>query len=207
MSGGATKYGADYNYFFEPSVLGLLWLLSLRQALAGESGSVRWLRMAFPIAAFAMLAVAAQNAFVAAANWRSRAVAQRALTPRQLQAAQIAPKERPEWDVLRRSLAAMPGPVLVVDRRYNLPWVQPHPPHFVVAYNYAADRESGRTFDHGGLAGLIRQRYFKTIVTPVTLSTNAHVTVAGIATRLGIDGQALDGYSLHHADRYFEYYQ
>jgi hypothetical protein len=203
MLSAASKHGSNYNYLFEPSVLGFVWLLSLHQTPRLERGAVRWLRICLPIVLFAFGAAAAQNAFVAVADWRNRAKMEQALTLKQRGAVAEA---RPEWDQLRQSLASMPAPVLVTDRQYNLPWVQSRAPHFVVGYNYSADREGGRNYEGGGLAGLIHDGYFQTIITPVVVSTNAHMTVAAAASKLGIDGQALDRYELHHADRYFEYY-
>jgi hypothetical protein len=198
-----TKRGSDYNYLFEPSVLGLLWLLNLHQTRSQENRSLRWLQLALPVAVFAFGVVVAGNAFVAATNWSNQSKARQSLTPRQRLTISEA---RPEWDQLRRSLIGMPAPVLVTDRCYNLPWIQSQPPHFVVAYTYSLDRKDGRSYEGGGLAGLIDAGYFKTIVTPVALSTNAHMTVAAIATRLQIDGQTLNNYELHHSDRHFEYY-
>ena len=59
------------------------------------------------------------------------------------------------------------------------------------------------------LAGLIAKGYFKTIVTRASSSANTlsvQSLITATSSQYQIDGQALDRYELHHADRHFAYY-
>jgi hypothetical protein len=187
----STKHGSYYNYFFAPAVLGLLWLLVLHQKPATEHRAPGWLRLGLPIAMFTFGVMGLRNISVVLA----RADGQRAaLSMAQAQVAE-----------LQKSLVAMPAPVLVTDRRYNLPWIQSRAPHFVMAFTYAADRLSGRAYESGGLSNLIAQGYFKTIVTMAGPGMSRRV--ASIEPGPKIDGAKIDRYLFHHSDSYFDYYQ
>lgn len=72
--------------------------------------------------------------------------------------------DQPRAALVRQELARCAPPVLVNRAAYNLPWIQPHPPHFVVAAAYADDARAGRPFEQGGVAGLVRRGYFGTVV-------------------------------------------
>jgi hypothetical protein len=50
----------------------------------------------------------------------------------------------------------------------NVPWLNPGSPPFVLAYNYGLERAAGRTFEHGGIGGLIADGYFESLLLPKT---------------------------------------
>jgi hypothetical protein len=200
----SAKRGSNYNYLFEPSVLGFLWILRLYQLSASENRALNLLRLGLPIALLASACLAVRTSAVAFDDWRNKSKAEQNLTERQRRHA--TPELEPENVQLRRSLADLPAPVLVTERHLNLPWVQTRAPHFVTAYAYAWDRKGGRKYAEGGIGGLIAKGYFETIVTPLPLSTNLDLTVAQVASGPVIDGEPLTRYQLHHSDRRFAYY-
>jgi hypothetical protein len=200
----SAKHGSDYNYFFAPSIFGLLWLVVLHQSSAAEGRFIKWLRMGLPVAIFAFCATAVPNVAALVNERRIIAKAEQMLTEQQRRALAETPSEVEE---LRKALLALPSPVLITERRFNLPWIQSRAPHFVVAYGYTADRLSGRPYQEGGLSNLIAQGYFKTIVTPVTWERIDHSTVAIVRAGPVIDGQKLDQYRLHHWETHFAYFQ
>jgi len=53
-----------------------------------------------------------------------------------------------------------------------LPWMNPSPLSFVLAYNYWQDRKDNRTFEHNGIGGLIQQGYFNTLILPAVITTH-----------------------------------
>lgn len=54
----------------------------------------------------------------------------------------------------------MPEPRFSEDHRFNLPWLSPGGPPFVLAFNYGRDRQLGFAFEKGGMGGLISSGYF-----------------------------------------------
>lgn len=200
----AAKHGSDYNYVFLPSVLGALWVLGVYSFSGGTAYKFSLFRLALPLVVFFMGVLTLRTVAVAIDEQRIRAKAEEALTSRQQQALDNFPSERIQ---LQRSLAKLPGPVLVTDRHHNLPWIQPHAPQFVVAYGYPADRQNGQIYEGGGIAGLLAAGYFKTVVTPAVLSTNIDLSVTAVTAGPTIDGQSLDRYEVDHSDRYFTYYR
>jgi hypothetical protein len=62
-------------------------------------------------------------------------------------------------------LSHLPGPAFVTEDYSNLPWVQRIPPHFILGYEYDADRIAGIPFEGGGWEGLASEGYFGTLVT------------------------------------------
>lgn len=65
---------------------------------------------------------------------------------------------------LKAKLAGLAGPILVAERYYNLPWINPAAPRFVYAYVYRTGPLKVRHYEDGGLEGLVRQGYFKRII-------------------------------------------
>jgi hypothetical protein len=108
------------------------------------------------------------------------------------------PAEQDRHERLAQELAHRPGPVLISERFANLPWIQQKPPHFVYAYTYYFDRAAGQTYAHGGLAGLIRQHYFKTIVLRSSEPP---------PERASFDGQPLDGYARVQSLAGYDFYE
>lgn len=86
--------------------------------------------------------------------------------------------------VKRDCLKGMPAPVLPLGSlMLSLPWMTAQEPRFNLFYNYAYDRAAGRWFEEGGVAGLIRKRYFGTIA-------------IGAGGKPSFDGASFDGYTL-----------
>lgn len=63
---------------------------------------------------------------------------------------------RRDWQAWR----VMPEPRFSEDHRFNLPWLSPGGPPFVLAFNYGRDRQLGFAFEKGGMGGLISSGYF-----------------------------------------------
>jgi hypothetical protein len=135
------KIGASDYYFLEPALFGILWLVGI--CAAGKP--FRFFQSA--IAVGLCLQLAAVGLIL---GGRAGVIAD--------------PPEQERHRELALQLDKLPGPVLVSERFGNLPWIQRKPPHFVYAFTYHVDRQAGLTYDHGGLGGLIRRRYFKTVV-------------------------------------------
>lgn len=159
----AAKEGAGSNYFITPSVLGALWLIG---SWAEESNRKRSLILCRLVLLVLCLQLANAGGIIYARSRTDRAVA-----------------EHERHRDLARELTLLEAPILVGERFDNLPWIQRKPPHFVYAYMYAFDRRAGRPFAAGGLAGLIRDRYFRSIVLRNKPEASA-----------SYDGAKLDGY-------------
>ncbi|HPK49108.1 MAG TPA: hypothetical protein PKY24_05475, partial [Opitutaceae bacterium] len=74
-----------------------------------------------------------------------------------------------------------PEPRFSHDLRLNLPWLNPHTPPFVLAFNYPQDRKHGRHFFEDGIGGLISRGYFAALLLPESAVSE-------------YDGAALSGY-------------
>ena len=105
------------------------------------------------------------------------------------------PAEQQRHRNLANKLDLLEAPVLVDERFDNLPWIQRKPPHFVYSFAYWFDRMAGKTFASGGLGGLIRQHYFKTIV----LRNEPR-------TQTSCDGASLDGYERIESSNGYDFY-
>lgn len=66
------------------------------------------------------------------------------------------------WEVWR----VEPEPRFAHDRKLNLPWLNPRSPSLVLAFNYELQRAAGRTFEAGGVGGLISSGYFRSLLLP-----------------------------------------
>jgi hypothetical protein len=73
-----------------------------------------------------------------------------------------------------------------LDPYLQLPWMHSEGPRFILAYQYAMEREQGRKFERDGIGGLIREKYFASIA-----------TTKGATPK--IDGVDLDGYILRES--------
>lgn len=140
----STKRGAGANYFITPSVLAMLWMIGFLANLT-EKHAAPWLR---PVIGVAVLIELLAAGFPLLAQLRHN----------------NAPVEQERHRQLAARLVSLEAPVLVDERFDNLPWIQRKPPHFVYSYAYWFDRLAGKTFASGGLGGLIRAHYFRTIV-------------------------------------------
>jgi hypothetical protein len=166
------KAGAYVNYFFLPAALGALCLAAICDGAQSPklAGLARWAIIG---------AALCQVVLIPQRLWFSNGGA--VLAEKHLAAVR-----------LKQELASLPPPVLVEAPSLNLPWIQPHAPHFVYAFTYFGDR-ARREFRHGGIGGLVRAGYFGTIV----LSKGAVPA---------FDGQALERYAPERSDAYFDYY-
>jgi hypothetical protein len=61
-------------------------------------------------------------------------------------------------------MASLAQPIFVENRYAALPWLKPGEPHFILAYNYEADRRAGKKFEKNGIGGLIENGYFGALV-------------------------------------------
>jgi hypothetical protein len=66
----------------------------------------------------------------------------------------------------KQCLNKLEQPIFVMNLYGSLPWMNPSPLSFVLAYNYWQDRNDNRPFEHNGIGGLIQQGYFQTLVLP-----------------------------------------
>ncbi len=80
----------------------------------------------------------------------------------------------------------LPSPMFSLDPYLQLPWMHSEGPRFILAYQYAMEREQGRKFERDGIGGLIREKYFASIA-----------TTKGATPK--IDGVDLDGYILRES--------
>ena len=58
----------------------------------------------------------------------------------------------------------LPEPRFSADNRLNLPWLNPHSPPFVLAYYYELDRLAGKSYEAGGIGGLLERGYFAALL-------------------------------------------
>lgn len=72
---------------------------------------------------------------------------------------------------LHRCIEQLPQPLFVVNHYAALPWMNPSPQTFVLAYNYWTDRQNGIHFEHNGIGGLIQHGYFNALILPLPVTT------------------------------------
>ncbi len=94
---------------------------------------------------------------------------------------QTLPAQHQSMLALQSCIAHLPQPVFVINHYGALPWMNPSPHTFVLAYNYWNDRQKGLPFEHNGIGGLIENGYFNALILP------SPVTDA-------FDGGSLQGY-------------
>ncbi|MBS0290532.1 MAG: hypothetical protein JSS07_10935 [Proteobacteria bacterium] len=68
--------------------------------------------------------------------------------------------------MLENCLHQLPQPIFVYNHYAALPWINPSPISFVLAYNYWQDRNAQLVFEQNGIGGLIQQGYFNTVIIP-----------------------------------------
>lgn len=78
----------------------------------------------------------------------------------------------------------------------NLPWLNAGSPPLVLAFNYNLERADGRTFESGGLGGLIDAGYFQTLLLP--LDTQQKYDGGSLCHYRR--GQTIGGLTLFHRD-------
>ncbi|MES2692478.1 MAG: hypothetical protein V4773_03320 [Verrucomicrobiota bacterium] len=71
-----------------------------------------------------------------------------------------------------RAWQQQPEPRYSFDLRLNVPWLVRTSPPIVLAYNYDWDRRHQRTFESGGIGGLIEQGYFASLFLPADTTTH-----------------------------------
>lgn len=67
---------------------------------------------------------------------------------------------------LRSCMQTLPQPIYVFNHYGALPWMNPSPQSFVLAYNYWDDRKAGIPFERNGIGGLIQSGYFNALILP-----------------------------------------
>lgn len=72
---------------------------------------------------------------------------------------------------LQHCIKQLPQPLFVVNHYGALPWMNPSPQTFVLAYNYWTDRKNGIHFEHNGIGGLIEHGYFNSLILPLPITT------------------------------------
>ena len=218
---GASKQGADINYFIPTSIFGTLWGLCLFHAKKEStleanklSAIVRWAIMAmFGLGILGGLAPQIRKATTQVAGL----FATRDKSPGN----QSAPAVSDQIALLKRHLKELPAPVFVADRACNLPWIQTKAPHFVYSFTYLLDRKAGVNFEQGGIGGLIEQGYFETVVVaerncacessafeqgPCSHITMNHLPVVKDGNVPSLDGGQMRHYRLAFRDGWFTYY-
>lgn len=133
------KVGAYSNYYFT---------LTLMLALVGFTAAVRT-QAALPVALACGLAGLLQLACL------TGVVGRISLQPA---AAELAGR----W----RGWQQQPEPRFAADLRLNLPWLAPHSPPLVPGFNYHLERAAGRTFEAGGIGGMIEAGAFASLLLP-----------------------------------------
>ena len=84
---------------------------------------------------------------------------------------------QPQWDELAQrwgTFQKLPEPRFSFDNRLNLPWLNPHSPPFVLAYYYELDRLAGKSYEAGGVAGLIERGYFAALLLDPATTDSAY---------------------------------
>ena len=81
---------------------------------------------------------------------------------------------------IRPCLRALPTPAYINHVTLALPWIAPGPPYFVLTFYYEWLRSKNFAFERGGIGGLIREGYFRSL--------------AFQEPRDNHDGAPLDGY-------------
>lgn len=218
---GASKQGADINYFIPVSIFGMLWgICHFRAGQAepvkagGMVNMVRWAMAAlFGLGILSGLIPQGKKAF--------RQIAGLFITPVAARENGPAIGVNDQIVLLKRHLEELPAPVFVTDRACNLPWIQGKAPHFVYSYMYPLDKKAGANFAQGGIGGLIEQGYFETVVVlergcacesaafakvPCPHVAMNHLPVMKDGDVPSLDGGRMHQYRLAFRDGWFTYY-
>lgn len=71
---------------------------------------------------------------------------------------------------LQDCISRLPQPLFVINHYGALPWMNPSPEPFVLAYNYWTDRQAEIPFEHNGIGGLIQEGYFNALILPLPIT-------------------------------------
>ena len=66
--------------------------------------------------------------------------------------------------LVKRCIDRLPAPVFSEIDSGNLPTINPGPEYFVLSYSHQWDKTGGRAFERGGIPGLLRDKYFGSVV-------------------------------------------
>ncbi len=86
-----------------------------------------------------------------------------------------------------------PEPRFSLDRRLNQPWLNPHSPPLVLAFNYDYHLRDGTKLEAGGVGGLIESGYFASLLLP------DHANVAALGGKLDryFGGETVTGMTIY----------
>ena len=76
----------------------------------------------------------------------------------------VLPERLSELASIKQVTGKQAGTCFVTENSANLPWFQNRPPYFVLATTYFDDREAGRKFEYGGVAGMIKSGRIDTVI-------------------------------------------
>lgn len=146
---GSFKVGGAENYFFTPSMILALLVHKVWTSVRDESLisdiSAKVLTIGFVLGW--ILTGTATASVIAGMNG---VVSQRPMHDRVTQ--------------MQPCLAELPQPIFANDMNLSLPWITPSGENFLLSFYYHSDRAAGRSFEAGGIGGLIENGYFNTLV-------------------------------------------
>jgi len=139
----SSKVGSAENYYF----IAFFFLTLLTATALGQlSTTTRWVRVGTTLAGLLFMGsigmVVLQNR------------------------AQVLSAQHQSMTQLQQCIQRLPPPVFVINHYGALPWMNPHSPHFVLAYNYWTDRSAEIPFEQNGIGGLIQSGYFNALILP-----------------------------------------
>ena len=147
----SSKVGSSVNYYF---IALFFWILAIAGALRQLSQQrSKWIDGGIALAGMVFITCI----FIAFSN----------------ASIQNIQEQRVEQAQLQECMTKVMPPIFVVNHYAALPWMNPSPISFVLAYNYWSDRHANRSFEHNGIGGLIGQGYFNTLILP-PLVTNTY---------------------------------
>ena len=218
---GASKQGADINYFIPISIFGVLWGLCLWHSSEESPSETRRVAHIVHGAILAMFGLGILGGLVPQARRVATEI------PHLFARESLAGGEQPPSGVneeisrLKRHLKELPSPVFVTDRACNLPWIQGKAPHFVYSYMYPLDKKAGSKMEDGGIGGLIERGYFEAVVVmerncacesiafpkmQCTHFTMNHLPVVRDGAVPSLDDGRMHHYRLAFRDGWFAYY-
>ncbi|KIL97809.1 hypothetical protein CCC_00870 [Paramagnetospirillum magnetotacticum MS-1] len=95
----------------------------------------------------------------------------------------------------RPCVAQLPSPMYAFDPYLALPWMHADGPYFVLAYQYAMERAAGRSFERGGIGGLVGEGYFASVVLPTGMP--AEIDGTPLAERYRLDRRGCAGLDIY----------
>lgn len=142
----SAKVGASENYFFLLSLM-LAVMSGRATAMLAQRGWPRWATL------------------VLAAVWLVEAAACLAVVSGRQGAVSLDDMHRRHL-AQRSCVADLPAPFYATDSYLVLPWMHPAGPHIVPAYYYADDRQRNRSFENGGIGGMIAASTMASVAVP-----------------------------------------